>query len=249
MNKFLTFSGLQPIYLGDIDFLQESVRKTFLQLLVGLTGQEKPSCILQKATDEKDGIICLDGEIMPYKKYTGGGLVSSYSYQVVSGYSGDRTFKNGEKHQCYESRYAQEVAGPLLGGGIDDFDTLLWARLKVPRATSVYNTENMTAPVSFSKIGNVIYVEMKFNFTASVTLTQLFNNQLIAIPSSIVGQGTKFSCLTALVGGELVNIPAQISFTRALNSASSYISLGIPSTQFNPGDSGMLCLTLIDVTL
>ena len=221
-------------------------------MLVGLTGQEKPSCILQKATDDKDGIICLDGEIMPYKKYTGGtdGIAFSYSYQVVSGYSGDRTFKNGEKHQCYESRYAQEVAGPLLGGGaIDDFDTLLWARLKVPRATSVYQTENMTAPVSFSRIGNVIYVEMKFNFTASDELTQLFNNELIAIPSSIAGQGTKFSCLTALVGGKLVNIPAQISFTRALNSASSYISLRIPSTQFNPGDSGMLCLTLIDVTL
>ena len=67
MNKLLTFPGLQPIYLGDFDFLQQSVNDAFLQLLKGLTGQDNPKCILKAATPEKDGAICFDGEILPLK--------------------------------------------------------------------------------------------------------------------------------------------------------------------------------------
>ena len=61
MNKLLTFPGLQPIYLGDFDFLQQSVNDAFLLLLKGLTGQDNPKCILKAATPEKDGAICFNG--------------------------------------------------------------------------------------------------------------------------------------------------------------------------------------------
>ena len=38
MNKFLTFQGEQPIYLGDIDFMQDNSRAAILYVLKGITG-------------------------------------------------------------------------------------------------------------------------------------------------------------------------------------------------------------------
>ena len=33
MNKFLTFPGKQPVYLGDIDFMQSAVGSAFENLM------------------------------------------------------------------------------------------------------------------------------------------------------------------------------------------------------------------------
>ena len=46
MDKYLTFPGRQPVYLGDIDFMQDAVRDTFAQLLKGYTGLATPTAIL-----------------------------------------------------------------------------------------------------------------------------------------------------------------------------------------------------------
>lgn len=247
MNRLLTFSGLQPIYLGDIDFLQDSVKESFVQLLKGLTGEDDPSCVLVNATAEKDGVICLNGEIMPLKAVNGSGF-GSVGYRIESTFSGRRQFKNGDEHDCHEIRYAQEYF-TLGGSSVPDFMTLLMSRLKVVRSTSVFSPDDTlaaTRAVSYSRLGTVILFEINVTFTAVSTVTNIFTDAQVAIPSSIVGQGPKYTNFVAEVGGNLVNIPAKVTFsTNEGRPSDSFVTVQIPSTKFSEGSTGAINLMLI----
>ena len=108
MDRFKTFTGSLPIYLGDIDFMQDAVKNAFSQLLRGLTGQETPNCIIVPSSSSKDGVICIEGEIMPLKY----GIVNARTYyQALATRSGRRTTKAGLTIACYESRYAVCATG------------------------------------------------------------------------------------------------------------------------------------------
>lgn len=107
MNKFLTFEGEQPVYLGDIDFMQNNTRTALLQILKGITGEPTPTCIIQgcKVYDKgvMSGVVCLDGEL--YDVATT--VMSEEPYlQVVTTYEGSRLMKSGERRECYEIRTA-----------------------------------------------------------------------------------------------------------------------------------------------
>ena len=245
MNKFLTFPGLQPVYLGDIDFLQESVRSAFLMLLKGLTGQEKPNCILKRATAEVDGVICLDGEIMPYKAYTGN-MLGNYTYEVVSSFDGERSFKDGETHACYETRYAQEK---LSAGftSIPTFDTLLFARIKAERVAENDYTETIRRVARYTILGNSVTVENTFEFLAEDTIEYLCESVLMSLlDASVISQAPLYCNFIAESNGALISLPAKVTFeANSTNPGKANMTVKINQTKFPAGTKGTLSFTVV----
>lgn len=207
MNKFLTFPGMQPVYLGDIDFLQQAVRDTFLQLLVGLTGKSNPSCILKKATATEDGVICLEGEIMPYKAYAGTELVPK-AYRVMTSYSGARVFKNGETHECHEMRYVQELRAAVPSDPLPMLENLLRAEVK-----TFSGVTNASDEVQYrtSQLGNRVDYEVTVTFASETTTEYLCTDiGLNFSDSSVISQSPKY-CNAVVDKGDLLSmLPVKI---------------------------------------
>lgn len=119
MNKFLTFPGKQPVYLGDIDFMQNSVAAVFSEIARALVDSENDSlnAILQGVelgapiagrSSWTAGIVVIDGEILPVEAGSAATVANDSLYlHVVSILSGERTFKDGQDHECYETRSAE----------------------------------------------------------------------------------------------------------------------------------------------
>lgn len=113
MNKFLTFQGKQPLYLGDIDFASDAIRSAFSQLLSGLLGSSTPNAIILgvSASDLSGvisfsaGVVCINGEILPVEaSRVNGSLTDTFYLQINSTYGGNRTFEGGGQHECWETR-------------------------------------------------------------------------------------------------------------------------------------------------
>lgn len=249
MDKYLTFPGLQPVYLGDIDFLQESVRSAFLMLLKGLTGQDKPNCILVRATKEVDGVICLDGEIMPYKAYTGSWL-GSHTYKVVSSYDGSRVFKNGETHACYETRYAQEELGSLTGD-LPTFDELLFKRVKASQVAENDSTDAIKRIARYTTLGNVVTVDNTFEFLTAATVESLCESAPMSLlDGSAILQSPMYCNFIAESNGALINIPAKVTFTEnPTYPGVADMTVKINPTKFSAGAKGVLSFTVVKQTL
>lgn len=129
MNKFLTFAGIQPVYLGDIDFMQAAADNAVKQLGRSLMDADSDSfsailqgVIIRKLSAEQvqyeDGIVVLNGEILPV---TGNTIsISSPSapiyFHIVSVLSGTRTFKDGVARDCYETRSV--IINDVSEGGV-----------------------------------------------------------------------------------------------------------------------------------
>ena len=249
MNKYLTFPGLQPVYLGDIDFLQESVRSAFTMLLRGLTGQEKPNCILQRATSEADGIICLEGEIMPYKAYTGS-FLGSYTYKVMSTYDGARVFKDGATNACYETRYAQEELG-LFQGIMPTLDELLFARIKAERRAENDYTETIRRVARYTILGNSVTVENTFEFLAEDTIEYLCESVLMSLlDASVISQAPLYCNFIAESNGVLISLPAKVTFeANSTNPGRVNMTVKINQTHFPAGTKGSLSFTVVKQTI
>ena len=249
MNKLLTFPGLQPIYLGDFDFLQESVRSAFLMLLKGLTGQEKPNCILKRATAEVDGVICLDGEIMPYKAYTGD-MLGNKTYEVVSSFGGERSFKDGETHACYETRYAQEKLGYGVAS-VSTFDTLLFSRIKAEQVAENNYTETISRLARYTTLGNSVTVQNTFEFLAEDTVEYLCQSEVMSLlDSSVISQFPMYCPFVAESNGVLISIPAKVT----LDPSDTYpgavtMTVKINRTIFPAGTKGQLSFTVVKQTI
>ena len=119
MNKFLTFTGNQPVYLGDIDFMQNAASAAFKQLLRGILNSPSDdgmNAIIQGveiAYDGNgtwswtDGVVVLGGELLPIAAGSiSAGTTGELYLHVYSTLSGPRTFKNGQSHDCYDTRTA-----------------------------------------------------------------------------------------------------------------------------------------------
>lgn len=118
MNKILTYAGIQPIYLGDLDFTQNAVSdalKNIAKALVNLSS-DTPDAILQGVEITRPtsgtlawsaGVVVLSGEILPIAAGTiTSDNPSDLYFHVVSVLSGNRTFKDGVSRQCYDTRSA-----------------------------------------------------------------------------------------------------------------------------------------------
>jgi hypothetical protein len=114
MDKFLTYAGKQPVYLGDIDFMQSAFSGAFLNLLKAYTGLATPTAILfgceityaNNAISWTDGVVCLAGEILPIAAGIVGGEAGPGYFDIVSTSGGTRTFGDGDSHDCWEERAA-----------------------------------------------------------------------------------------------------------------------------------------------
>lgn len=244
MNKYLTFPGQQPVYLGDIDFLQESVRSAFMMLLKGLTGQEQPSCILKKATSNNDGVICLNGEIMPYKPYTGSWL-GNKSYEVVTLHAGDRIFKDGVTHACYETRYAQEVLGN--GPAFPALDELLFARLQTETVAENDTTDTSMRIARYKTIGNFVTVENVFEFYSESTLEYLCQSVVTSrLNNSVISQSPIYCNFVAESNGTLMSLPAKVTLEASSTSPEEVImTIKINRTRLSAGTKGSLSFTVV----
>lgn len=247
MNKLLTFPGLQPIYLGDIDFLQESVRDSFVQLLRGLTGADKPNCILQEATVDKDGVACVDGEIVPYKAYFGTDI-GTPSIRVVTVLEGERTFKNGDVHACHERRYGEEYR--VIGGvSFPLLTDLLFSRFRVRRfTTNLTDNDILSAErrFSYSNItSSCIQIEIQVKFTAAADVSTILDDEVVTVPSAVVSQGNKYYTMVAEIGGSLVSLPAKVSFRATEYVNYARMTVTIPPTSFSENAEAMLSFMLI----
>ena len=243
MNKFLTFPGLQPVYLGDIDFLQEAVRDTFFQLLSGLTGQSSPNCILKKATALEDGVICLDGEIMPYKAYTGN-LSGAVSYKVKTSLSGARYFKNGETHECYEERYAQEVLSPVLFK-LPTLDELL--REKITTFSGIANASEEVR-YRVSRLANRVDYEVTITLTSETTTEYLCADialNFVDSSSTTIAQSPKYCSAVVETGDTLSTLPAKIILSADDASATVNMAVKINRTTFAAGSKVTFNFTVI----
>ena len=125
MDRFLTHEGLQPFYLGDIDFMSGVFRDTIAKIVSGL-GLRKSSFILSGFNVNSsydggkvkyawdDGAVVIDGEI--YSVSAGslaydpnsGPMQSTIGLKVEIGYdpSGRRPLKSGEMVECWQKRTA-----------------------------------------------------------------------------------------------------------------------------------------------
>ena len=154
MDKFLTFEGQQPIYLGDIDFLQNASLKTLQTFFQGLT--DSPKILVKSATETSSGVVVIDGEVLELRDETSGSAVWSYGIVIKSTYSGGRTLKNGTYRQCYEERYAALVDGDS-GYDIKEFvklEDVLRRNLKSTGAATNARTpdDNMRITVALKQI-------------------------------------------------------------------------------------------------
>ena len=244
MNKLLTFPGLQLIYLGDIDFMQESVRESFALLLRGLTGQEKPDCMLIEPTPDADGVICIEGEIMPCKFYNGS-VSQKLSYRVESQYAGDRTFKDGTNHLCHETRYAVGYNAPLLGSpGFPAFSDLLFSSVKMRTGVNAVTNDNAKVQIDYAFLGDLYHIDGKVDILDDVADLQIIVEDMkLGIPGSLAENSPKYFAMTAEIDGVLVNIPAKMNLT--YNDASScLVKITINKTAFKMDSSASFSFTL-----
>ena len=250
MNRLMTFPGLQPIYLGDIDFLQDSVKEAFTMLLRGLTGQEKPKCILVPATREKDGVICFDGEIMPYKGYFSP-IQGTLCYKVESSYSGERTFKNGTMQQCYENRYVVGYPDPSVGMPLEyaasnfpSFAELLLNSVpKLQHGENTYKGDGLSCNIKYSYMGDLYHVEGTVVVEDAQEVSKLAENLLLNIPGSAAMDGDRFFVMTAEINGVLVNIPAKMTLTYD-TATSCLATVSINKTSFLSDSFGSFAFTI-----
>lgn len=239
MNKLLTFPGLQPIYLGDFDFLQQSVNDAFLQLLKGLTGQDNPKCILKAATPEKDGAICFNGEILPLKHY-GGIITGSLVYKIESSYSGERTFKDGKNKKCYETRYVVGTNGSLMDDNsalhFPALQDLLVRNVKIIQDQSWAhygdNLNNLSLYSYRSIVGNLYTFIGRFTIMKDCILTTLAN-LIVDMPV-----GNYYFPITVQNNGVLKTIPGKMSVTFDSESNQNKAVITINQTDFKMDDQG-----------
>lgn len=113
MDKFLTYPGKQPVYLGDINFMQSSVREAFENMMKAYTGRADANAILYgvdityalNSISWTAGVVCIAGEILPIEA----GILttgSPYYFDIVSTAGGQRTMGDGTTKSCWEERAA-----------------------------------------------------------------------------------------------------------------------------------------------
>ena len=191
MDKFLTFPGQQPIYLGDIDFMQTAVGNALKNLLISYTGNADGSAILagveitKTETDVSwsEGVIAIDGDIIPVAAGSiTGGASSDLYFQVITTLSGSRTMKDGTVRQCWQSKSA------TLTTTETDYPVLNFGRAGAGTQATVYGFD------AFPRYGYTFAVLancggawiFSFRVTTESAGTTLFSADVKDLPADIV---------------------------------------------------------------
>ena len=247
MNKYLTFAGLQPVYLGDVDFLQEATRNALSLILQGLTGTEKPNCILVQPTQNKEGVVCVDGEILPYR-YGQKSATSSVAVRVISEYGGERMFKNGETHACHETRYAQNEAAsssdPYYISKFTDLTKLMVTRFAYQKTRELVRFDETQIAFITTTLGSnrcQVDVEMEQVDDTAQKLKELIANVSVALPGQFAG--TYYAVMSAEIEGTLKLLPAKVECVYE-SAQRCKATITIPETQISVRSKGLISLTI-----
>ena len=256
MNKLLTFPGQMPIYLGDLDFMNQIVRDTFLQLLKGLTGQDNPNCILYGAeatgTEVTAGIVVLNGEIIPSKGVAMNDYMTSfYGFNIESSYSGNRTFKNGVNHNCYETRIAVPIVDPAvvpqfpmkdanLNTLIPNIGNLLVRVMKSYLLAGDFSStiNNMAGNVRILQQGDLFICKGTFKTNdASTGVTELWTATGTFVPGIMgyINEGITLFPIVVESAGSMEMIPAKLVIEKIQNSQRFNAKITIASRDFEAG--------------
>ena len=158
MNKFLTFQGQQPLYLGDIDFASAAVRDAFKKLMIGLAGCDPANAIIsgvvgftgQYPVHFSSGVVCIDGEILPVaESHFQGSLSEAFYFRINSSYSGSREFVGGETHDCWETRTVEVTKD------VTDYPMSSFRRLTGGIGSQVWKYNDGTSEFRLVKTGAV----------------------------------------------------------------------------------------------
>lgn len=244
-----------PIYLGDLDFMNQVVRDTFLQLLKGLTGQERPTCILYGVQDNgydiTAGIVVLDGEIMPSKAAQMNDYGMLYGFNIESVYSGTRTFKDGSVRDCYEERIAVPVVDPGVSPQypmrdkdlkylIPNFGNLLVgvmeSNLLAGNFTSIIN--NMAGSVRIRQQGDLFICNGTFKTNAPSTgVTELWTatGTYVAGLVGYINPGITLLSVIVDTAGVMEIIPAKLIIEKTADGKKFTARIEIASRDFAAG--------------
>lgn len=130
MNRYLTYAGQQPVYLGDINFMQDAVRGGFTQLARAImnSASDTMNAILQgiefsrgssSSVSWTAGIVMLNGELFAVAAGTASVEESDPLYFNINvSLNGARTFKDGQTHGCFQIRTAT-IDDYQDDGGVD----------------------------------------------------------------------------------------------------------------------------------
>lgn len=219
MNKFLTHEGGQPIWLEDIDFMQESVRDTFKVLLSSIVGEyentEHPdhACILQgcETTDEgvSPGYIYYRGEILPFDGHPeplspGNNWLETYTVD-----RGDRILKNGVKVQCWQEKRVR--IGQGYGDNVDYFNNLIHIRDLMAVPHTVGFSYGTGFAVSIIQTGRYYSVNGNIRTNTSFDVTIPLNR----VVSRNAPAGTKYGIAISREGISLAKVVAEFNYTSA----------------------------------
>ena len=128
MDKFITHAGQQPIFLGDIDFFDKTVRDAFSKTIKAMTRGEDCAILWGCERNQSssagrinlqwtDGIVMLSGEILPIEAGTASGTAQNgFNFIVETSYdeTGRRQMRTGNEVDCYEIRKATIVGYTVL---------------------------------------------------------------------------------------------------------------------------------------
>lgn len=193
MDKFLTFQGQQPIYLGDIDFMQTAVGKAFKNLLISFTGDADGSAILSGVEISKagsdvswtDGVVAIEGDILPVTAGSiTGGAESTLYFQKVSTLSGSREMGDGTTRQCWQTNSANVVT-TATDYAVDDF-----SRVGSSIKAKVYGFENWLqyglSYAVFANCGGAWMLSFRRLITEDLADNVVFDEDVEGLPADIV---------------------------------------------------------------
>ncbi len=162
MNRLLTFAGQQPIYLGDLDFLQDATKNSLMCLARALMneGSDTLNAILQGVEISQnanyiqwtDGVVVLNGEILPISAGSVRGTLAQTPlyFHIEVAEDGSRTFKDGVSRSCWAIRTATIKAESI--GSVAYVDDV--QRLHVPYEDVVFEGSSASENITSAKLVN-----------------------------------------------------------------------------------------------
>lgn len=232
MDKFLTYEGEQPIWLDDINFMQDSVRTAITNILQIITQRNITECILygcaitygQSTISWTSGVVMLSGEILPVKagRINGTDISNMPIYLSIAEEfdpSGSRTFKDGIVHNCWQKRYATMTTTAVGDNSfnintIQRFDNLSQEKIRTILSVNI-GTRAGTNISLIRPLGGGVYMEGYIKNSQSLTSTVIMSKTDITDSGMTVREGKTYTTMIyQLPGGDLLSIPISISITR-----------------------------------
>jgi len=192
MDKYLTYPGKQPVYLGDVDFLQTSVAGAMKELLRAYIGDNSGNAILlgcefsyaHNQISWTSGIVAINGEVLAIQAGTLSGEGTNY-FEVISSLGGARTFGDGQQHDCFEYRQAT-ISKTNTGYGVATFPRIASRDTQFAKIFGFYGISN--TPTSYARLafcGGAWHLSLRMAAMDSASTT-IFEGTTDALPDVLV---------------------------------------------------------------